>query len=70
MRWDIVGEILKMLIVIAVCAWTLILSFGCASSGLYQMSDEWCGRHPAADSSRCGKRSDDCATHPSGWCKK
>jgi len=27
---------------------------GCASSGLYLMSDDWCGRHPEASAARCG----------------
>lgn len=28
---------------------------GCASSGLYQMSDEWCASHPNAKAARCAK---------------
>jgi hypothetical protein len=27
---------------------------GCVSSGFYQMSDEWCVRHPEASAARCG----------------
>jgi hypothetical protein len=31
----------------------VILTSGCAYSGLYQMSDEWCAVHPSADAHRC-----------------
>lgn len=65
-------EIVKLLAVGIVCTVALMLSFGCSTldkAGLYQMSDEWCSKHPAASSSRCADRVNDCATHPSGWCK-
>jgi len=42
--------------VIAV-AWTCLN--GCASSGFYQMSDEWCTRNPAASSARCHRNPSD-----------
>jgi hypothetical protein len=32
---------------------------GCASSGFYQMSDEWCTRNPAASSARCHRNPSD-----------
>jgi len=35
----------------------LAFSAGCAWSGLYQMSDEWCVSHPTAKTSRCAKLS-------------
>lgn len=33
----------------------IVLAFasGCASSGLYAMSDAWCASHPGARASRC-----------------
>jgi len=30
----------------------------CASSGFYNMSDEWCARHLSASPSRCPKNQD------------
>jgi hypothetical protein len=41
--------------VLAGCAMTFCLS-GCASSGLYQMSDEWCMWHPEASPARCYRK--------------
>jgi hypothetical protein len=38
--------LLSLMIVIAFAS-------GCASLGLYQMSDEWCASHPGAPASRC-----------------
>jgi hypothetical protein len=32
---------------------------GCASSGFYQMSDNWCMQHPAASSARCQRKPSD-----------
>jgi hypothetical protein len=42
--------------VIAV-AWTCLS--GCVSIGLYQMSDDWCMRHPAAGTARCYRNPND-----------
>jgi hypothetical protein len=42
--------------VIAV-AWTCLN--GCASSGFYQMSDDWCMQHPAASPARCYRNLND-----------
>lgn len=33
---------------------TLALA-GCASSGLYTMSDDWCSAHPEASPARCNR---------------
>lgn len=48
-------NILKLAIVAVVAAAALIISFGCASSGLYAMSDKWCMAHPNAPASHCAK---------------
>jgi hypothetical protein len=32
---------------------------GCASSGFYQMSDDWCWQHLAASSARCHRNPND-----------
>jgi hypothetical protein len=29
---------------------------GCASTGLYSMSDSWCAEHPNASAAHCGGR--------------
>jgi len=31
----------------------LVYTTGCASSGLYDMSDQWCDAHPEASPARC-----------------
>jgi hypothetical protein len=31
------------------------LSHGCASTGLYQMSDSWCEEHPEARPAKCAR---------------
>jgi hypothetical protein len=33
----------------------VVMLFGCASSGLYAMSDEWCAAHPDASPARCDR---------------
>lgn len=33
----------------------LLIMLGCASSGLYAMSDEWCAKHPEASPARCDR---------------
>jgi hypothetical protein len=38
-------------------AW--IFLSGCASSGFYQMSDDWCMQHSAASTARCHRNSND-----------
>jgi hypothetical protein len=38
---------------------TSIFLSGCASSGFYQMSDDWCMQHSAASSARCHRNSND-----------
>jgi hypothetical protein len=38
----------------AICVLTLAaLLASCASSGFYQMSDDWCAAHPKASHKRC-----------------
>jgi hypothetical protein len=39
----------------ALCVLTFVSMLGCASSGLYTMSDEWCAAHPGAPPSRCNR---------------
>jgi hypothetical protein len=38
---------------IALIAVLVSLLAGCASSGLYNMSDTWCAAHPGASLARC-----------------
>ena len=33
----------------------MMLLGGCAYSGLYAMSDEWCAVHPSASTARCNR---------------
>ena len=40
---------------IALIAVVSSLLAGCASSGLYNMSDEWCAAHVTASEARCPK---------------
>lgn len=49
---DNIFDLLKVVAVIIV-AYVVVLLMGCASSGLYAMSDEWCARHPGASVNRC-----------------
>jgi hypothetical protein len=39
---------------------------GCASSGLYTMSDDWCMRHPQASAAHCGHHPQDVAQQVGG----
>lgn len=38
---------------IALLVVSTLLTGGCASSGIYQMSDAWCATHPEASPARC-----------------
>lgn len=40
---------------IGLAAFVLFSMLGCASSGLYAMSDEWCAAHPDASHARCSR---------------
>lgn len=48
-RWFIGGALILTGVLI------LALSMGCASSGFYAMSDEWCAKHPEASPARCNR---------------
>lgn len=39
-----------------VAAMTIIAMCGCASIGLFQMSEQWCQEHPNASADRCAGR--------------
>lgn len=39
-----------------VAAMTIIAMCGCASMGLFQMSEQWCNQHPEASAQRCAGR--------------
>jgi hypothetical protein len=54
-NWDLfcAPVSLKAMIAVVIAAgWTCL--GGCVSSGFYQMSDDWCMRHPEASVARCG----------------
>ena len=52
---DILFTAAVVAIAIVLLCLTIIVS-GCASSGLYQMSDEWCSEHINASATRCAGR--------------
>lgn len=47
-------DIIAILTAFAIAALIMLLG-GCASSGLYTMSDSWCATHPSASPARCDR---------------
>lgn len=47
-------DIIAILTAFAIAALIMLLG-GCASSGLYTMSDQWCAVHPSASPARCDR---------------
>ena len=46
-KWFLVGVALVTVVA---------LMMGCASSGLFDMSERWCDSHPNASAAHCGER--------------